>query len=393
MVKLEHTERFLLPEAFTKEKLEDAKNRAVARVARNIEKFGSQIFETIRDRNNRYEVTDRISWTAGLGTGLYWLAYEMTRDEKFLEVAKKQSELYTQLAEDKDRSQGHDVGFRFIPSIVAEYKVTGNKDACDTGIKAARILLNQYSWKGNFIIRVGDGTSNFGWNHCRTMVDSMMNNCLYLWAYEETKEEKFLEAGVGHYRTTMKYLIREDGSSYHHYQFKPDTNEPVGGCTLQGRSDESCWSRGQSWLVYGFPIAYSYTKDSETLETAKNVTNYFLNHLPSDYIPYWDFDFGEGSLEPRDSSAAAVAVCGLLELCQHLPEDSEERRVYMNAACCMMNALIDKCEITSDEEDGLIAHVTAHKRRNYSDSIATYGDYFYLEALMRFTNPDWKRYW
>ena len=119
-----------------------------------------------------------------------------------------------------------------------------------------------------------------------------------------------------------------------------------------------------------------------------------LNHLPEDLVPYWDYDFVEGD-QPRDSSAGAISVCGLLEMAKELPDDAPEKVIYESAAAQMMEALIDHC--AGDQGfayDGLLCHVTgALPQGSGIDGIAPYGDYFYLEALMRFVHPDWVKYW
>lgn len=272
-------------------------------------------------------------------------------------------------------------------------KLPAAKKAKTAALKAADILLDHYCWNNHFIIRSGKRDPKIPSNY-RTLVDSMMNIPLFFWANKETGKDIYLEAAVEHYRTTMKYLIRNDGSSFHHYQFDPVTLKPVNGVTFQGHSDQSCWGRGHAWLIYGFPIAYSYTHNEEIPEVHKAVSYFMLNKLPSDFIPYWDFDFTEGSAAPRDSSVAAISACGLKEMSNLLPETAPQKRIFENASALMLNALIDKCANHSDEADGLILHVThALPQGQGIDECAVYGDYFYLEALMRFLNPDWKKYW
>ena len=226
----------------------------------------------------------------------------------------------------------------------------------------------------------------------RTLVDSMMNIPLFFFAYEETGNKEFYTAAVNHYHTTMEYLIREDGSSFHHYQFNPTNAKPVGGVTLQGLSDDSTWSRGHSWLVAGFPIAYGYTQNEDILDVHKSVTYYYLNRLAKDNIAYWDLDFVNYAYAPRDSSASAITTCGMLEMIKYLP-DGEQKTVYQNAADMQMNALIDRCENRGGAEDGLIFKVSHHVTGGHQNECAIYGDYFYMEALMRYLNPDWVRYW
>ena len=124
------------------------------------------------------------------------------------------------------------------------------------------------------------------------------------------------------------------------------------------------------------------------------VTYYFLNRLPEDFIPYWDFVFTDGSTQPKDASAAAVAVCGLLEMCKYLDENDPDREIYKNAADRMMRALIQKCSNFDEDKDGLLVHVThALPQGRGIDEAAVYGDYFYLEALLRYKKPDWNKYW
>lgn len=392
-IKLKNTKRFDMPD-FSKDKMRSAVDRAIIRLEKQAQRFSDSFIDTSKVRTNKYEVADTLRWTTGMGTGTYWLAYELSGNKIFRDIARNQGNSFVELADDELSLNDHDTGFKFLPSLVAQYKLTGDKAAREAAIKAADIMLDHYCPHNHFIIRVGKGGKDVDPKEYRTLVDSMMNIPLFFWASRETGEKKYFDAAVAHYRTTQKYLIRQDGSSYHHYQFDPVTKEPMYGVTLQGYSDDSCWSRGHSWLVYGYPIAYSYSKNDDALKTGISVSNYFLNNLPDDLIPYWDFEFTTGSLEPRDSSAAVIAVCGLLELIKYIPDNAEEKAVYKNAAYKILDSVIDKCEITDDKYDGLIAHCTGSKPHSGKiDTISTYGDYFYLEALMRVLNPDWKKYW
>ena len=226
-----------------------------------------------------------------------------------------------------------------------------------------------------------------------------MNAPLLYWAGKELGNEDYIKAASDHVRTTERNLVRGDGSTYHHFQFDKDTGAPVRGLTLQGNSDESCWSRGHSWGVYGFPIAYSHDRSQDYLpQLHKDVTYYMLNHLPEDLIPYWDYDFVSGD-EPRDSSAGVIAVCGMHEMCKMLPDGAEQKAVFESAGAQILESTIDLC--TGDipggigqNYDGLMFHVTGAKPQGIAiDTTAVYGDFFYLEALARYLNPDFKMYW
>jgi hypothetical protein len=159
-------------------------------------------------------------------------------------------------------------------------------------------------------------------------------------------------------------------------------------------------------------IAYFHIKDSfaegaivpagcgnahieEILNAQRDVTYYMLSHLPEDLVPYWDYTFTDGSDEPRDTSAAAIAVCGMLDMAQRLPEGSEQRLIYESAAAQIMEVLID--HYTGDigvEYGGLINTVTHAKPQGHAiEECAPYADYFYLEALARYLKEDFIRPW
>jgi len=223
----------------------------------------------------------------------------------------------------------------------------------------------------------------------------LMNIPLFFWAHEMTGEQKYLEAANSQVKITEQCLIRADGSSFHHYMFDVETHKPVRGLTFQGHSDDSCWSRGHSWGVYGFPVAYTYNGDESLLPLHRDVTYFMLNHLPENYIPYYDYDFVAECDEAKDASAGLVSACGMLEACKYLPEDAPEKAVYQNAAAKMIEAVIDHCmDYEHQDFDGIINWVTCSVPHNLCiDGCTSYGDFFFLEALLRYTRPDWKRYW
>lgn len=397
---LDNPGRFLNASELKLDKVEKAMENAIMCIKKAIPRFENSFPECAMWQSkyditvNKYLSVDIPDWTSGLWTGMYWILYELTGDAEFRNAAESHIKIYERVARESINLNDHDTGFKFSPSCVAAYKLTGNECAKNAALRAAYILLEHYCQINKFIIRSGKNEATDNYSSYRTLVDSMMNIPLFFWAYGETKEEAFLDAAVGHYETTYKYLIRDDGSSYHHYQFDPVTHAPVGGCTLQGNRDESCWSRGHSWLVYGYPIAYGYTKDEKLFDIHRAVSYYFLNHLPQDDVPYWDFDFMDGSFEPRDASASAIASCGLIEMTKFLSDSDKNKEIFENAANLMLSALIDKCSNKNGNGDGILFHTVGSKPHHMEiDTCSPFGDYFYLEALMRKLKPDWKPYW
>ena len=394
---LTNPERFSKPHTISREKLEAAAKAACDKLKAFAIKNGPDKFPATCTVDKKYPLDINRNWEAGMYTGCFWLAYELTGDEFFRSFAEAQLPTYKKRFDDKVNIDDHDMGFVFIPSCIAAYKLTGNETAKEYALEMFDYYFNtSYSKEGKFIIRC-----HTNWwakpgktSGCRTMMDSLMNAPFMFWASQMTGNMEYYQAAVDHNKTTYKYLIRDDGSSYHHYQFDPETAGPVGGFTFQGHRDESCWSRGHSWGVYGFPIAYSYCKEPFLVDAHTDVTYFMLNHLPEDLVPYWDYDFTEGD-EPRDASAGAIAVCGMHEMLRHLPADAEQRVIYESAAPRILESIIDNYTGDIGEEyDGLIHHVTHAVPFKYGiDEMAVYGDYFYLEALLRYLKPDWNRYW
>lgn len=350
-------------------------------------------FPSHASENNVYQrVENTGGWNTGFWTGILWHAYEMTGNEKYKSVALGQIPSYLYRIENKIGVDHHDMGFVFIPSCVAAYKLTGDEDAKRAAVLAADNLISRYHEKAKFIQAWGEYGKR---DNFRLIVDCLLNIPLLYWATEVTGDPKYETIAYDHFNTTIDLCCRSDASTYHTYYFDPDTNKPLKGVTCQGASDESAWARGQAWGIYGPMLTYVYKKNDKALKTFKATTNYFLNHLPQDYVAFWDLSFNDGDDEPRDSSSAAIAVCGMLEGIKYMDPADPLRRTYVNAINRIMNSLIDNY-LTKDvpQANGLLLHATYGKPQNSGvDEMNIWGDYFYMEALHRMLDPDWKLYW
>lgn len=394
-VVLQNPKRFEGEYLIAKSKIDAAIKHAVDKLAYKVEtKFKSDFpacdYEPVC---KIYNMGENDHWECGMHTGCLLLAYELSGNKMFLDVASSQIASYVHRIETKHVLNDHDVGFVFSPSCVAYYKMTGDEIAKKAALDAAEHLYDfSFSKKGGFILRTASLQDQP--SACRTMMDTLMNIALFYWAHEMTGDKKFLDAANSQIDITKNYLIRPDGSSYHHYQFEVGTHKPLHGVTFQGNRDESTWSRGHSWGILGFPVAYGYTKREDLIELHRDVTYFMLNHLPADNMPYWDYDFMDGD-EPRDSSAAIIAACGMMEALNYLPDSAPEKAVYKNASAQLLETVIDTCTGDIGEEyDGIIHKVTGARKMNIGiEGCAPYGDIFYLEALLRYSKPDWKCLW
>lgn len=375
-----------------KEKLEYALSEALKKIDMMIPQF-TDFFPAHNSENNVYaQVKNDSGWNTGFWTGMLWHAYELTGDEKYKNVALHHIPSFHKRIVEKLGVDHHDMGFLYTPSCVAAYKLTGNEMAKEAAIKAADQLISRYHAKGEFIQawgRVDDP------NSYRLIVDCLLNIPLLYWATEATGDPKYRDIAIKHFNTTIDVCCRDDASTYHTYYFDVETGKPKRGSTAQGANDDSAWARGQTWGIYGPLLTYIYEKNDKALNTFKATTNYYLNHLPADYIAYWDLMFTDGDDEPRDSSSNAICLCGMLEGIKYMDESDPLRKIYVNAINRIMNSLIDNY-LTKDipQANGLLLHATYGKPQKAGvDEMNIWGDYFYMEALHRMLDPDWKLYW
>ena len=387
-------EEFLYGKLLTRKEVEYALEEAKASVKRNMEylngkfpfsaAYNSEPFPSERD--GMYPITENVEWTTGFWTGLIWLMYDWSREECFKELGMADVRSFKERVEKRIDLNHHDLGFLYSPSCVAAYQLCQSEEGKQAALQAADILMERYRENGHFIQawgNVGDPKDY------RLIIDCLLNLPLLYWASEVTGNPDYADKAENHIRTAMKCVMRPDCSTYHTYFINTVTGEPDHGVTHQGNRDGSAWARGQAWGIYGSAFAYKFLREDEYADIFCKVTDYFLKHLPKDMIPYWDFDFSDGSAEPRDSSAAAIAACGMLEMSKYLPE--EKAAYYTGMAKRLLHALVTECAVTDPaQSNGQLLHGTYARSTPYNtcfnigvDECVLWGDYFwYKERLL-----------
>lgn len=387
---IEKKEEFLAAPFLTKKEVTDAIEAVVEQVRANLDYFGTR-FPSSATKDNVYGVIDNIEWTDGFWTGLLWLCYEYTGEERFRERAEENVASFLNRVEKRIELDHHDLGFLYSLSCVAGYKVAGSENGKKGGLLAADKLMERFQEKGGFIQAWGELGNK---DHYRLIIDCLLNIPLLYWAEEMTGDARYREAADRHFETACNHVIRDDASAYHTFYFDPETGAPLKGVTRQGYSDDSAWARGQAWGIYGLPLNYHYTRNTSVFNLFEGMTNYFLNRLPKDNICYWDLIFGDGSGQSRDSSAAAVAVCGIHEMLKYMPEVHPEKETYHHAAHTILRALMDGY-VNPERKPGnpvLLHGVYSWHSGKGVDEGNIWGDYYYMEALIRFYK-DWELYW
>ena len=316
-------------------------------------------------------------WTGGFWPALMWQFYAAEKDDFFLAEARRTEKLLT----DEFRAflaLNHDVGFMYLLSCGADYKLTGDEQARVDTLHAASLLMGRFNPAG--YIRAWNHPSQVGY----AIIDCMMNLSLLFWASRQTGDPRFARVAVIHADTALREFLRPDGSVSHIIEFDPETGRRVRELPGQGYALGTSWSRGQAWGLYGFTLAYMNTKDARYLDAARRIAAYFTAHIRPDGLTDCDFCQPEGE-ERIDNIAGAIAACGLLEL-----EKITRETAYADSARRLVDGLLDHCSDWTEARCGVLTHCTA----SYHDDGAgrhtniTYGDYFLAEALAKLNGTD-----
>lgn len=349
-----------------------------ADVARSDNKGDGVTPRTI-DKDGHLVLVGPKDWCSGFFAGNLWQMYQYAHTQFWRENAVSN----TWLIESAKWHRGtHDLGFMIGDSFGKAYLLTGEQSYRDVMLQAARTLITRYSDKVG-CIRSWDHNAD-KWKY-PVIIDNMMNLEMLFEATQLTGDSTFYKLAVKHADTTMKNHFRADYSSYHVVDYDPQTGKVRMRVTAQGYSDDSFWSRGQGWALYGYTMCYRYTHDARYLAQAKGVAKFLLTlkNMPEDGIFYWDMKDPQIPNAPRDASAAALVASGLYELMGYV--DAQLAREYKAFADKMVNSLIDHYQAPVGSTQGfLLLHSTGHKPANSEiDVPLNYADYFYLEALRR----------
>lgn len=330
-------------------------------------------------RNDSLILVAPRDWCSGFYPGNLWFLYELTGKEQW----KKQAEYYTQKIEKEQFNRGtHDLGFKMLGSFGNGWRLKTNESAYrDILIQSAKTLSTRFNPKTG-VIRSWDHSRD-KWNN-PVIIDNMMNLELLFWAFRQTKDSSFYRIAVSHANTTMKNHFRPDFSSYHVIDYDINTGLVTKKNTHQGFSHESAWSRGQAWALYGYAVCYRETGDKKYLQQAENIAQFIFSHprLPSDLIPYWDFDDPKIPNVPRDASAAAVTASALYQLVQQKSKHSKD---YLQKAEKIIQSLSSPTYLASPGSNHgfLLKHSTGGLPNGFEiDAPIVYADYYFLEALI-----------
>jgi unsaturated chondroitin disaccharide hydrolase len=321
---------------------------------------------------------DIYDWTSGFFPGMLWYAFEFSGDSMLLEQARHWTSKLEPVRHWKDKN--HDLGFMMYCSYGNGLRITGDSSYIPILLETADSLAALYNPHVGTILSWPWQAKNRGWKH-NTIIDNMMNLELLFWAAKNGRPA-YYDIAVKHAQTTMKNHIRPDFSTYHVLVYDSLTGKVDSALTHQGYANNSMWARGQAWAINGFTMTCRETGDKAFLETAIRLADKFIGELPSDHVPYWDFNAPAIPDEPRDASAAAIAASALLDL-SGLVEDPVLEEKYRNEACSILAGLC-RNYIAPPGTDAILVHSVGSKPHNGEvDYSFIYADYYFMEALLK----------
>jgi unsaturated chondroitin disaccharide hydrolase len=382
----------LSPEALRR-RLERAAEHAAEKLRETMKRWGPDAPAPVHTREGRWYRPQSLwtDWTPGFYAGQMWILHRLSGERRWREDAERYSRKLEPRRFDRDV---HDLGFIFLSTYRRWHELLPEGDPqrerCrDILVTAATV--QSYRWNGGgphgFIYSFNGPQSLF--------IDVMMNVRLLFWAARHGAPEEVLEKAIEHARTSARYLVRrdgpglgeEDGSVAHEAVFNTEPGRGEFRClsTQQGYSPFTCWARGLAWALYGFAVAHAETGEAELLDAAERAAGYYLRRTPADGVPFWDYGAPAIPEEPRDSSAAAIASCGL-RILAGLTKDAARARSWREAANAILETLCAPPYLSADApgEEGVLLHGVYHRPRGWGvDASVMWGDYFFLEAVER----------
>ncbi|MDP4208673.1 MAG: glycoside hydrolase family 88 protein [Bacteroidota bacterium] len=341
----------------------------------------NQMPRKIDATDSKWKLVNIEDWTSGFWPGILWYVEEFKPSAQLQAKADSFTRALTPLAFRK--ADNHDLGFMMFCSFGNGFRLTQNPEYKKIILQVSDSLSALFNPKVGTILSWPSKVRDEKWPH-NTIIDNMMNLEMLFWASKNGGSQKLYDIAVKHAETTMQNHFRPDYTCYHVVLYDTITGKKIKGITHQGYADNSMWARGQSWAIYGFTMCYRETKKPEFLDFAQKVTDVYLKRLPSDDVPFWDFDDPAIPNAPRDASAAAITASALLELSTFVG-DKVKSTQYFDAAQKMLESLSSDKYLSGDKKPSFLLHSTGHKPNNSEiDASIIYADYYYIEALLRY---------
>jgi unsaturated chondroitin disaccharide hydrolase len=356
----------------------------------------------------RYTSRGWTEWTQGFQFGAEILQFDATGDKSFLEQGRQHTVAY--MAPHVSHIGVHDHGFNNISTygnllrLMDEGRI--EEQAWERNFYELAVKLSGAVQASRWSRTVGGGGYIYSFNGPHSLfVDTIrslralafshkLNHALMT---ENDRKVSLLGRLVDHAKATAEYSVYYGkgrdfydvrGRTAHESIFNVNDGNYRCPNSQQGYSPFSTWTRGLAWAMCGFAEELEFlstiedaelepfggrTAITSLMQTAAEATcDFYIEHSPTDGIPYWDtgapnlHKLGDWESkpadpfnphEPVDSSAAAIGAQGLLRLGKYL---SNQR--YWQAGLTVCDTLFAEPYLsTNPEHQGLILHAVYHR--------------------------------
>ena len=365
-------------------KIQSAFSYAGTAINRTLNDIGQNenVFVERTRTDGSWKTVDRTHWAAGFLAGTMWQMYARTGSPTWSTYAKKWT-----LPLAPQVTQTGDLAFKFLTTYLPLYQLTRN-DAYRQVLLSAAASKNA-QWNNTvgayrttwFTTRSGNPRANFA-----VLMDMTTDMELLIWAGKQTGNQQYIDRAIAHTQKVVANQVRADGSISQFGMYDSANGEFIMQETYQGYSNSSTWSRGQAWAIDSYAMMARETGRADFLAAARKVADYFISHLPADYVPYWDFAAPDIPNTYRDSSAAAIAASGLIDLSK-LMTDATAKARYRTAAENILKSLLGPSYWAQGTiHRGLIQHgaVNVPNDQFGRDNSIIYGDYYLLKAMNQY---------
>lgn len=320
------------------------------------------------------------NWHCGFLVGLHLAAHIHTGESRYLLWASERMRLVAQRSEDPNT---HDIGFIFDSSAIPGFFITRQEWFAELALHAASRLRQRLVTTplGAYISSWGPMTDPRG--RRSSAIDTMANLPLLYWAANLSGDASFRLTADAHAAFSQRWFVRDDHSTFHAVEYDERTGLRVRGYTFQGYADDSAWSRGQAWAIYGYTQSARETGKIGYLELADRLAAYYFARLGDDPVPPWDFDAPKAAGATRDSAAAAIVASALYDL-GALHPDEELAAHYRRKCAWIIESLCADYLAREPGQRGLLRHGCYSKPHNQGvDSATMFGDFYFVEVLCK----------
>lgn len=334
----------------------------------------TELFPEYIDKEKTHFVNSK-NWTSGFYPGINWVLYKATSNNKWRSTAQLWTESLFSI---RHLNTTHDLGFIMLPSLYQGFNITQSDTYKQYTIEAANTLLTRFN-KQIQLFKSWDGTR---WEY-PVIIDSIVNMELMFVATLLSKEPKYSQAAINHIENITKTHLRADGSVRHVVDIDPQTGVIIEVASGQGLFPSSTWSRGQAWAILGYALAYKYTSNAQYMALMDQVLSFYINNLPEDGMPLWDFEVSGDEKYSKDSSAGFITIYALLEMSVSV-NNLEKKEMYRNIAFNLLKKAYQNGYINKNENyKGLTMHSIGHKPRSKQINVTLlYADYYFLRSLL-----------